>query len=66
MALFQEQAKFEVTLTTKDMNEVVRKSISTMSAKEITEHCQRAINNTHTPDLNNSQIQDINKLTNDI
>ena len=38
-ALRQERAKYEVTLTTKETNDVVKELINTMPAKEITERC---------------------------
>ena len=41
--LRQEQAKYEVTLTTKETSDEVKQLINTMPPKEITERCQYAV-----------------------
>lgn len=42
----KEIAKHTVILTMKEVSEATRKSITLMHSKEITEHCQQAINKT--------------------
>lgn len=71
--LRKEQAKYEVTLTMKEMNNAMRKSIMAMTPQKITERCQLAIDS---PDLQlngtmmsptvKPKIQGIVKLANGI
>jgi len=61
--LRQEQAKYEVTLTMKETTDEVKELINTMPPKEITERCQRAIENASISDI---KLQGINRLANGI
>ena len=61
--LRQEQAKYEVILTTKETNDEVKEIINTMSPKEITERCQHAIEKASISDI---KLQGINRLANGI
>ena|SRR5271154_2928854 len=56
-SLLQERAKYRITLTTKDMNTATRQLIINMSAKEIVERCQQAMNDTSTFNFANQRIQ---------
>ena len=61
--LRQEQAKYEVTLTTKETNDETKELINTMPPKEITERCQHVIEKAS---IFNIKLQEINRFTNDI
>ena len=61
--LHQEQAKYEVTLTIKEINDETKELINIMSPKEIIKRCQHVMKKTS---IFNIKLQEINRLTNDI
>ena len=61
--LRQERAKYEVTLTMKEISDKVKEVINTMPPKEITERCQQVVEKASISDI---KVQEINKLANDI
>ena len=62
--LRQERAKYGVTLTMKSMKASVQQSITDMSAKDIAERCQQAINRVYFNNADSPRIIEVSRLAN--